>query len=45
MAKVAVFVVDSIPGGDDCVKIGRPVEELLEPRRATEDSRGKCEAP
>jgi len=44
MAKVAVFVVGSIPGGDDCVKIGRPVEEL-EPRRATEDSRGKCEAP
>jgi len=44
MAKVAVFAVGSIPGGDDCVKIGRLVEELG-PRRATEDSRGKCEAP
>lgn len=29
----AVCVVGSIPGGDDCVKIGRPVEEV-EPRRS-----------
>ena len=44
MAKVVVFVVGSVPGGDDCVKIGRPVEEL-EPRQAMEDSRGRCEGP